>query len=63
MQEIIREYGPAIITLVAIGALIGLITILVGKDGTSVVGQAFSKLLNQFFELPTAKGGILWTSI
>lgn len=63
MQEIIREYGPAIISLVAIGAMIGLVTLLIGKDSGSVVGQAFSNLLNQFFNLPGAKGAVLWPMI
>lgn len=63
MQEIIREYGPAIISLVAIGAMIGLVTLLIGKDSGSVVGQAFSNLLKQFFNLSGAKGAMLWPMI
>ena len=55
MQDIIREYGPAIISVVVIGAMIALITFLIGSDGNSVVGQAFQSLFQQFFE--NASGG------
>jgi len=54
MQDIIKEYGPALISVVAIVALVGLITTMIGTDSTSVVGKAFADLLNNFF---TAAGG------
>lgn len=56
MQDIIKEYGPAIITVIAIVALIGLISFLIGTDGSSVVGKAFSDLINNFF---TSAGGTI----
>lgn len=49
MQDILKEYGPAIITVIAIVALIGLISFLIGHDGSSIVGQAFSSLITNFF--------------
>lgn len=49
MQEIFKEFGPAIITFFVIVALIGLVATLIGSDQTSVVGKAFSDLINSFF--------------
>lgn len=49
MQDIIREYGPAVISVVVIGAMIALVTFLVGSDNSSIVGQAFETLINSFF--------------
>lgn len=49
MQDILKEYGPAIITVIAIIALIGLVTFLIGSGGDSVVGKAFSGLISDFF--------------
>ena len=50
MQDIIHEYGPALITVVAVLALIAVITFLIGSDDGGVVGQAFSNLITKFFE-------------
>lgn len=54
MQDIIREYGPAIISVVVIGAMIALITFLIGSDENSIVGQAFRSLIDGFFQAPTS---------
>lgn len=53
MQDIIREYGPAIISVVVIGALIVLLTFLIGSDGNSIVGNAFKTMLESFFSSVT----------
>ncbi len=58
MQDILKEYGPALITVVAIITLIALITFLIGKDGDSVVGSAFSQLITNFFESANSAAGI-----
>ncbi len=58
MQEILKEYGPSLITIVAIITLITLITFLIGKDGTSVVGKAFSDLITSFFSSANSAAGI-----
>ena len=50
MQEIIKEYGPALITVIAIISLVSLILFLIGSDSSSVVGTAFTNLINDFFE-------------
>lgn len=57
MQDILKEYGPALITVVAILALIALVTFLIGKDGGSVVGKAFSNLITDFFSKATGQAG------
>ncbi len=49
MQEILKEYGPALLTVVAIIALLLLITALIGTDETGVVGNAFKTMLDTFF--------------
>ena len=49
MQEILKEYGPALLTVVAIIALLVLITALIGTDEEGVVGGAFQTMLNTFF--------------
>ena len=54
MQDIIKEYGPALITVVAIVALVALVGFLIGSDGNSVVGQAFSSLISDFFSNASA---------
>ena len=37
MQDIIKEYGPAMITVVVIGAMLILVSTLIGKDQNSIV--------------------------
>ncbi len=54
MQDIIKEYGPAIISVVVIGAMILLITALIGDDSGSIVGQAFTNMINDFFDSSSA---------
>ena len=60
MQDILKEYGPDLITVVAILALIALVTFLIGKDESSVVGKAFSSLISGFFS--NASKGVIPTS-
>ncbi|MCR4999634.1 MAG: hypothetical protein K6A05_07340 [Lachnospiraceae bacterium] len=58
MQEIMKEYGPALITVVAIIALIGIVSVIVGDGSNGVIGPAFSRLLQSFFERATAASGM-----
>ena len=60
MQDIIKEYGPAVLTVVAVIALVGLITVLVnGVDGNGgVVQSAFTNLINDFFDKTNELAGI-----
>lgn len=50
MHEIVKEYGPALIAVIAIISLVALIVVLIGTNGDSVVGKAFSSLITSFFE-------------
>ncbi len=61
MQDIIKEYGPALITVVAIVALVTLVSFLIGGDGSSVVGQQFSNLINNFFSQASSAAGQMTT--
>ncbi|RRF96482.1 MAG: hypothetical protein DUD27_03855, partial [Lachnospiraceae bacterium] len=51
--DILKEYGPALITVIAILALIALVVFLIGSDTGSVVGEAFSNLIKGFFDNST----------
>lgn len=51
MQEVIKEYGPALIAVVAVIALAGVVSVLMGGGTGGVVGQAFSDLIENFFEM------------
>lgn len=54
MQDVIKEYGPAVITVIAIGAMIILVRVLIGSDAGSVVGAAFQDLLTKMLTFPTS---------
>ena len=54
MQDILKEYGPALITVIAIIALVAVVTFVIGSNDSGIVGQEFSKLITDFFE--SAKG-------
>ena len=56
MQDILKEYGPALITVIAIIALVAVVTFLIGSGGDGVVGKEFSSLITTFFE--KANGGV-----
>ena len=58
MQDILKEYGPAIITVVAGVALVTVVTAVIGTDGTSVVGQAFTDLIENFFDSANSAAGL-----
>ena len=58
MQDILKEYGPAIITVVAVVALVTVVTAVIGTDGTSVVGQAFTALIENFFDSANSAAGL-----
>ena len=58
MQEIMKEYGPALITVVAIISLIGIVSVVIGDGTNGVIGPAFTNLINSFFEKATAASGM-----
>ena len=49
MKEIFQEYGGILITVVAILAIIVVITAVIGTDANSVMGKAFKDLITSFF--------------
>ena len=58
MKEIFQEYGGVLITVVAILAVIHVITAVVGKDASGPIGNAFSNLINNFIAQANANTGI-----
>ena len=58
MKEIFQEYGGIVITVVAIIAVIAVVMAVIGNDATSVIGQAFSTLINQFVSKANITAGI-----
>ena len=55
MQEILKEDGPALLTVIAIIALAVLVVALIGSSESSVVGKAFADLLQQAFDTGKSK--------
>ena len=51
MKEIFEQYGGAIVTVVAITALIGIAMVLLTKDSNGIVSKAFSDLIKSFPEI------------
>ena len=48
MKEIFQEYGGILITIVAILSVLVVVTAVIGSNEDSVVGQAFSGLIQNF---------------
>ena len=53
MQDILKEYGPVLITVAVIGALLLIVSLLVGNgkgkdmNSTGVVGHMFGEVFNK----------------
>ena len=58
MKEIFQEYGGILITVVAILAVIVLITAVIGKDENGAIGQAFMQIINNFVAQANANTGV-----
>ena len=58
MKEIFREYGGILITVVAILAVIVVITAVIGKDENGAIGQAFMQIINNFVAQANANTGV-----
>ena len=56
MQDIIKEYGPALITVVAIVAIVTLVALMFQGGESSIIGKAFTELVNSFFAAARQKG-------
>ena len=50
MKEVFQEYGGIIITIIAILALIAVITAIIGNDEGSIVGEAFQNVIENFLD-------------
>ena len=58
MKEIFQEYGGVLITVVAILAVILVVTAVVGKDATGPIGNAFTNIINNFIAQANANTGL-----
>ena len=58
MKEIFQEYGGTLITVVAILAVIVVITAVIGKDENGAIGQAFMQIINNFVAQANANTGV-----
>ena len=56
MQDILKEYGPALITVIAIIALVAVVTFVIGSQDEGIVGREFSNLVSTFKK--KKKGGM-----
>lgn len=59
MQEIIKEYGPALITIVAIIALIIIVKALVGNGTDGIIGQAFKGMIDSMANKAKSANGVI----
>lgn len=58
MKEIFQEYGGILITVVAILSVILVVVAVVGTDGGSAIGKAFSNVINSFIEQANSSIGL-----
>lgn len=58
MKEIFQVYGGILITVVAILAVIVVITAVIGKDENGAIGQAFMQIINNFVAQANANTGV-----
>ena len=58
MKEIFQEYGGILITVVAILAVIVVITAVIGKDENGAIGKAFMQIINNFVAQANANTGV-----
>ena len=58
MKEIFQEDGGILITVVAILAVIVVITAVIGKDENGAIGQAFMQIINNFVAQANANTGV-----
>lgn len=58
MKEIFQEYGGILITVVAILAVIVVITAVVGNDASGPIGTAFTNLIDNFISKANANSAL-----
>lgn len=50
MKEVFQEYGGVIVTIIAILALITVISAIIGTGESGIIGTAFTELVHNFLE-------------
>ena len=58
MKEIFEQYGGVLITVAAVLSVILVITAVVGTDSNSIIGQAFSGLIESFIQKANVNAGV-----
>ena len=58
MEEIFKQYGSAIITVVSIIAVIAIIALVIGADTNSIIYKAFSDLITGFYTKASSAAGL-----
>ena len=58
MKEIFEQYGGVLITVAAVLSVILVITAVVGTDSSSIIGQAFSGLIDSFIQKANTNAGV-----
>ena len=56
MKEVFQEYGGVIVTIIAIVALIGVISAVIGTNEEGIIGSAFAELIDTFFSQAGVSG-------
>ncbi len=58
MKEIFEQYGGILITVAAILSVILVIVAVIGTNGDSIIGRAFSSVIERFIEQAGMNSGI-----
>jgi len=58
MDEIFKQYGSAIITVLSVTAVITILVLVIGSDDKSVIYNAFSSLITGFITKAEAAANI-----
>lgn len=58
MDEIFKQYGSTIVTVLAIIAMIGIIVLVIGSDTNSIVYKAFKDLIEGFYANANSAAGL-----
>jgi hypothetical protein len=63
MKEIFQEYGGVLITVVAILAVILVVSAVVGSDASGPIGTAFTQMISKFIERANVSIGAVVTTL
>lgn len=59
MKEIFQEYGGVLITVSAVLSIILVMTAVIGTDESSIIGTAFTNLINSFLQQAGDSAGVV----